>query len=176
MRSRATDRCPTTSLPAPTADRAGISSFAPGYPRPRRRSPAGVLPPHVPTTGAPEAVHRDQQLVGRQPSGSCASRRSTLSRDAFAAAAPAPPMGAVLRVTDPAGQHCPVRLEPLPSHDETERVQTAERRHIRAAEDSVRHGEVSWMNGVGTSILRRPRHLPRTNVPAPPTPSKRMSL
>jgi hypothetical protein len=68
-------------------------------------------------------------------------------------------MRAVRRVDDMAGQNRPVRLEPLPGHDETKLVHAAERRHIRAGEGSVGHVEVSWMNGVGTSILGRPRHL-----------------
>src|SRR5215212_1985864 len=49
----------------------------------------------------------------------------------------------------------------LADHDQAELIQAAERGQVRAAEGSVRHDEVFQMGGVGTSILGRPRHLPR---------------
>ena len=46
-------------------------------------------------------------------------------------------------------------------YDQAELIQAAERGQVSAAEGSVRHVEVLQMGGVGTSILGRPRHLPR---------------
>ena len=101
-------------------------------------------------------------VVGRHPNGSCASRRGTVSRgDALAAAAAAPLVG----LDDPAGQHRPIRLEPLPGDLEPELVEPAERGQVRAGEAGVRgsvgHVEVFQMGSVRTSILGRPRPLPR---------------
>ena len=59
-------------------------------------------------------------VVGRHPNGSCASRRTRLSRgDALAAAATAP----LVRVADPAGQDRPVGLESLPDDLQAELVE-----------------------------------------------------
>lgn len=43
---------------------------------------------------------------------------------------------------------------------QTELVEAAERSQVRAGESSVRHVEVFQVDGVGTSILGRPRPLP----------------
>jgi hypothetical protein len=68
-----------------------------------------------------------------------------IARDALAAAGPAP----LVRLEDSAGQERTVRFEALPSHDETEPVESAERGQVRAGEpgrsDSVRHVEVFQM-------------------------------
>ncbi len=65
-------------------------------------------------------------VVGPHPSGSCASRRITLSR------------GELVGLDDPAGQHHTTGLEPLTHDLQAEFVKTAERAQIRAHEGSVR--------------------------------------
>ena len=129
-------------------------------PRPRFGCSAGVLPPHVAAAGAAVTPDRDQQRrrppperLVRQPPQHGATRR------ALAAAASAPP----IRLDDPAGQHRPIRFEPLTGHFQAELVQPAEQGQISAAEararGSVVHVEVFQMGSVGTSILGRPRPL-----------------
>jgi hypothetical protein len=76
-------------------------------------------------------------------------------------AASAPALGAVIGLQDPARQDRAIGLQTLADHDQAELIQAAERGQVRAAEGSVRHVEVFQMGGVGTSILGRPRHLPR---------------
>jgi hypothetical protein len=75
--------------------------------------------------------------------------------------ASAPALGAVIGLQDPARQDRAIGLQTLADHDQAELIQAAERGQVRAAEGSVRHVEVFQMGGVGTSILGRPRHLPR---------------
>ena len=58
--------------------------------------------------------------------------------------------------------------EPLPGDLEPELVQTAEGGQVRASEGSVRHVEVFQMGGVRTSIIGRPRPLPRARRANPP--------
>jgi hypothetical protein len=53
---------------------------------------------------------------------------------------------------DPARQHRPIRLDPLPDGHEAERVETSERGQVRASEGSVKQVEVSWIRRVGTLI------------------------
>jgi hypothetical protein len=57
---------------------------------------------------------------------------------------------------DPAGQQRAVGFELLPDDNETELVQAAERRQVRAGEGSVRHVEAFRMGCVRTPILGRP--------------------
>ena len=136
--------------------------------RPRLGGPAGVLAPHVPAAGAPVAADRDQQRrrapperLVRQPTD------DAVPRAALASAATTPPVGVINRVCDPARQHRTVRLQMLSHHDETELVQTAERRQIRTGEGNVGHVEVFQTGRVGTPIIGRPRPLPG-HTPTPP--------
>ena len=46
-----------------------------------------------------------------------------------------------------------MQLDPLPSRDEPELIQTAERSQVNRSEGSVKHVEVFRLAGVGTSIL-----------------------
>jgi hypothetical protein len=127
-------------------------------PRPRLGGLAGVLTPHMPAPGAAVAAHRDLQR--RRPPPERLMRQPTqhgVARNALAAAAVAPVIG----LDDPAGQHRPIRVKPLPDHDETQLIKAAERRQVRAGEGSVKHVEVFRMAGLGTSILERPRPLSR---------------
>ena len=84
-------------------------------------------------------------------------------------AASAPPIG----LDNPEGQRCPTWAGTLPDHPQPKLVQTDERRQIRGRAGSVRHVEVFRMGGVGTSILGRPRPLPRAPTRTVPTPSSR---
>ena len=69
-------------------------------------------------------------------------------------------MTPVIRLAHPAGQHRAIGLQTLPGHDQAELIETAERAQVRASEGSVAHVEVFQVDGVGTSILGRPRPLP----------------
>lgn len=72
---------------------------------------------------------------------------------------------------NPALDHRPQRIRPLPDRDETELVQAAEPRQVRVSEGSLKHIEVLWIGSIGTPIIRGPRHLPRPTA----TPSSVMS-
>jgi len=76
-------------------------------------------------------------VVGRHPSGSCASRRVRLSRGRLASAMATPP-GELVGVDDPPGQHRTTGLEPLTHDLQAEFVKTAERAQVRAHEGNVR--------------------------------------
>ena len=115
---------------------------------------AGVLAPHVPATGAALAADRDHQDRRSPPERlmrQLALHRVT--RRPVAAAAMTPPV----RLDHPAGQHRPVRLEPLAGDFQTELVEPAERGQVSAGEtratSSVRQVEVSQMAGVRTPII-----------------------
>ena len=54
-----------------------------------------------------------------------------------------------------------IRLEALPDDFEAELLQASERGQVRASEGSVGHVEVFPMGGMRTSIIGRPRPLPR---------------
>jgi hypothetical protein len=130
--------------------------------RSRLGGPAGVLPPDVPAAGAAVAAHGKQQ---RRRSPAVRLMRQLphdgIAGDALATAATAP----LVRLDDLARQERTVRLQALTGHDEAELVEPAQRGQVREGEpsnsDSVRHVEVFQMDGVGTSILGRPRPLSR---------------
>jgi hypothetical protein len=88
-------------------------------------------------------------------------REHCVTRRSFAAAAATP----LVRLDDPAGEHRAVALESLPGGLEAEFVEPAERGQVRAGEahgrGSVVHVEVFQVGSVRTSILGRPRRLPR---------------
>ena len=81
------------------------------------------------------------------------------------AATPAAP---AVRFDDPARDHRPIGLEQLPDRYQAELIKSAELGQVRAVEGSVGHVEVFQMGGVGTSMIGRPRPLPRTTTPQPP--------
>jgi hypothetical protein len=115
----------------------------------------------MPAAGAAVTADRDHQdrrsppeRFVRQPPD------DGVSRCPLAAATPTPARQHV-GLDDPTGQHRPIRLEALTHHLQTEFVQTAERSQIRAHIGSVNHVEVFQMDGVGTSIIGRPRPSPR---------------
>ena len=118
-----------------------------------------VLPPHVTTARAPVAAHRHQQSRGSPPERLvCQLPGHAVPRRSFTAA-PATP---TVVLDYAAGQHRAFRFQALPDHDQAELVEAAERGQAGAREgSSVKHVEVLRVAGVGTSILGRPRPLPR---------------
>lgn len=99
-------------------------------------------------------------MVGRHPKRLVReSADDGVARYALAATATAP----LVRLHHTAGEHRPVRLEPLAGDLQAEIIKAAERGQVRAAEaprgGSVGHVEVFRMGGVGTSIFGRPRRL-----------------
>ena len=93
------------------------------------------------------------KTVGRQPNGSCASRRLTVSRGPVTTA----PVTPVVRVEDSAGEHRTVGLEELTGDLQAKGVQAGEGGQVRGREGSVEHVEVFQMDSVRTSIIGRPR-------------------
>ncbi|AFP37839.1 hypothetical protein MSMEI_1366 [Mycolicibacterium smegmatis MC2 155] len=134
----------------------------PGQPGPRFGCGAGILAPHMSAAGATVTADRDQQSRGSPPERFMSQRAShAVTYNAFFAAAAAPP----ILIGDPARQHGPIRVEALAGHLQPELVEAAESRQVSAGEarptGSVRHVEVFQMDGVGTSIIGRPRPLSR---------------
>jgi len=92
--------------------------------------------------------------------------RDGVPGSSYTPAASAPAHSAVIGLQDPARQDRAIGLQTLADHDQAELIQAAERSaaerdQVRAAEGGVRHVELFQMGGLGTSILGRPRHLPR---------------
>src|SRR5690606_39031038 len=113
--------------------------------------------PHAPTVAAAVALDTDQQRRRTVTEGLVSqSARHGPARDALGATDPTP----WIRLSDPALDHRPIRLDPLPDSDEPELVQAAEQREVRVSEGSVMHVEVFQMGCVGTPIIGGPRGLP----------------
>src|SRR5690606_356314 len=113
--------------------------------------------PHAPTVAAAVALDTDQQRRRTVTEGLVSqSARHGPARDALGATDPTP----WIRLSDPALDHRPIRLDPLPDSDEPELVQAAEQREVRVSEGSVMHVEVFQMGCVGTPIIGGPRRLP----------------
>lgn len=60
-----------------------------------------------------------------------------------------------------------VGLNALARHLQPQAIQASERAQIRAIKDSIGHVEVFQMDGVGISIIGRPRPLPGHDTPNP---------
>ena len=69
-------------------------------------------------------------------------------------------MAAVIGISDPAGQHRAIGLQPLPGHDQAEDTHAREGRQVRASEGSGALVAVSKEDGGGTAIHGRPRPVP----------------
>jgi hypothetical protein len=78
------------------------------------------------------------------------------ARDPLGPAAGAP----AVWLNSPAFDDRPIGLDHLSHRDEPEFVETAERGQVSRDEGSVGHVEVFRLEGVGTSIVGRPRPLP----------------
>ena len=124
------------------------------------RRGAGVLAPHVSAVGTAVAAHYNfqhgrspaQRLVGQPPDHGVTS-------SAFAAAPSAP----LIWFHHAAREDRTIRFKPLSGHAQTEAVESSEGGQVWAAEagrrGSVGHVEVFRMEGVGTSVVGRPRRL-----------------
>ena len=84
-------------------------------------------------------------------------------RDALAPAASAPPV----LTSDTARQYCMVWVNALARHFQPQAIQARERAQIRVITDSIGHVEVFRMDGVGISVVERPRPLPDHDTPNP---------
>src|SRR5690606_22851118 len=116
--------------------------------------------------GAPVSAHPDLQDRGAMSEGFMRERTGDrVTRDPLGAAAAAPRVGLV----HAALEDCPVGLEALPGHGQTELIETAERGEVRGREGSVGHVEVFRMGGVRTSIIGRPRPISASPLRAPPS-------
>ena len=86
-----------------------------------------------------------------------------VTRLALAPAAATPP----ILTNDAACQHCVVWLNALAGHFQAQVIQARERAQVRAIKGSIRHVEVFQMDGVGISIIERPRPLHNHDTPNP---------
>ena len=83
--------------------------------------------------------------------------------DALAPALSAPPV----LTSNTARQHSMVWPNALAHHLQPQVIQACERAQIRAIKGSIGHVEVFRMDGVGISIIGRPRPLPGHDTPNP---------
>ena len=121
-----------------------------------------VLAPHVSTLLASAAAHAHMQDRGAPPAGLV--RRASGPRVMQGVLAPAVSAPPVL-TSNTAIQHCMVWLNALICHLQPQAIQARERAQIRAIKDGVGHVEVFRMDGVGISIIGRPRPLPGHDTP-----------
>jgi hypothetical protein len=82
----------------------------------------------------------------------------------------ATPVAPVIRLNDAARHRRAIGREMLADHLQAEPFQTSERGQIRVGKGSVRHVGVFQIEGVRTSIIRRPRPLPPDRRATPTTP------
>ena len=123
-----------------------------------------VLTPRVNTLWAPIAAHAHMHNCGAPPAGlvrQAPDHRAT--RNALAPTLSTPPN----LTNNTARQHCMVWLNALARHLQPHAIQVSARTQIRAIKDSIGHIEVFQMDGVGISIIGRPRPLPGHNTPNP---------
>jgi len=98
---------------------------------------------------------------------------------ALTSATTTPPRIRAVGLDDRASEDRTIRFETLAGHLEPELVKAAESRQISAAEPGIRarrdgsvgHVEVFQVDGVGTSILGRPRPSSQQRRADPTTPS-----
>ena len=123
-----------------------------------------ILAPHVSTLWAPVAAHTHGHNRGAPPTGltrQAPDHRATTN--ALAPAASAPP----ILTSNTARPHCMIWLNALTRHLQPQAIQARERAQIRAIKDSIGHVEVFRMDGVGISIIGRPRPPPGHHTPIP---------
>ena len=133
-----------------------------------------VLAPHVSTLWAPVAAHAHVQNRGTPPVRLVRQAPDyRVTRLALAPAAATPP----ILTNDAACQHCVVWLNALAGHFQAQVIQARERAQVGAIKGSIGHVEVFQMDGVGISIIERPRPLHGHDTPNPtPAPSRAKSL
>ena len=86
-----------------------------------------------------------------------------VTRLALAPAAATPP----ILTNDAACQHCVVWLNALAGYFQAQVIQVRERAQVGAIKGSIGHVEVFRMDGVGISIIERPRPLHNHDTPNP---------
>ena len=147
---------------------------ATGQLRPLGRRSGEVLTPGTPAPRAPVATDAHQQRRRAMPERLMRQTpRIRPSRQRLAAAAPAPR----IRLSDPALDHRPIRVQTLADGHEAELVEAAEDREIRTRKGSVRHVEVfRQMASVRTSIIGGPRPSSGHRRAQPATRSSTKSL
>lgn len=96
---------------------------SPGDLRPRLRSHRGVLPPETPAARALVTADTDQQRGRPMPERRMREPTSDRPSRHPLGITPATPR---IRLDDPALDHRPTQLDPLPSRDESEFVEAAE--------------------------------------------------
>ena len=113
---------------------------------------------------APVAAHAHMQDRGAPPVRLVRQAPDhRVTRLALASAASTPPV----LTSNPASQHCMVWQHALARHFQAQVIQARERAQIRAIKGSIGHVEVFQMDGVGISIIERPRPLPQHDTPNP---------
>ena len=123
----------------------------------------GVVP-HVSTLWAPVAAHAHMQDRGTPPVRLMRQAPDyRVTRNALAPAASTP----LVLTSNAASQHCMVWPNALTRHLQPQAIQARERAQVRAIKDSIGHVEVLQMDGVGISIIERPRPLPGHDTPNP---------
>ena len=125
---------------------------------------AHVLTPHVSTLLAPVAAHAHVQDRGVPPVGYVSQAPDhRVAYDAFAPTLSAPPVLTHYL----AGQDGPIASYTLARHFQAQVIQVRERAQVRAIKGSIGHVEVFQMDGVGISIIERPRPLHNHDTPNP---------
>ena len=125
---------------------------------------AHILTPHVSALWAPVAAHAHMQDRGTPPVRLVRQAPDhRVTRLALAPAAAAPPV----LTNDAACQHCMVWPHALASYFQTQVIQARERAQVGAIKGSIGHVEVFRMDGVGISIIERPRPLHNHDTPNP---------
>lgn len=123
-----------------------------------------VVVPHVSALWAPVAAHAHVQDRGVPPVGYVSQAPDhRVTRNRLASAASAPPV----LTSNTARQHCTVWLNALARHLQPQAIQARERAQVRAIKGSIGHVEVFRMDGVGISIIGRPRPLTGHGTPNP---------
>ena len=116
------------------------------------------------TLWAPVAAHTHMQDQGAPPAGLVRQTPDhRAARNALAPPASTPP----ILTSNTACQHYMVGLNALIRHLQPQAIQARERTHIRAIKDRTGHVEVFRMDGIGISIIGRPRPLPSHDTPNP---------
>ena len=124
--------------------------------------PMRGVAPHVSTFWALVAAHAHMQDRGAPPVGlmrQAPDYRVTINSLASAASTP------LVLTSNAASQHCMVWPNALARHFQAQVIQARERAQVRAIKDSIGHVEVFQMDGVGISIIERPRPLPGHDTP-----------
>ena len=121
-----------------------------------RRSRTGVTSKMTVTYLSPYGVSPPVRLVRQAPG-------QRVTTNTLTPAASTPPV----LTSNTARQHCMVWPNALARHLQPQAIQAREGAQVRAIKDSIGHVEVFRMDGVGISIIGRPRPLPGHDTPNP---------